>query len=68
LILPRCAQAAIENAEQSCSVEFGYPFSTIGAWILSRAIKGLSSQPNGSRAIISICADGGLGTVALLQS
>jgi hypothetical protein len=26
-----------------------------------------SSLPKGSRAIVSICADGGLGTVALLE-
>ena len=31
------------------------------------AIKELVSLPKGSRAIVSICADGGLGTVALLE-
>src|SRR3974390_1860772 len=28
----------------------------------------LAAMPQGSRAIVSICADGGLGTVALLQN
>jgi len=31
-------------------------------------VKELAASPKGSRAIVSICADGGLGTVALLQS
>jgi hypothetical protein len=28
----------------------------------------VSAMPKGSRAIVSICADGGLGTVALLEN
>ncbi len=47
------------------SVALGHPFGATGARILSQAIKELSSRPKGSRAIVSICADGGLGTVAL---
>jgi hypothetical protein len=35
---------------------------------LSQAIKELAALPKGSRAIVSICADGGLGTVALLEN
>src|SRR5246127_4038436 len=50
------------------SVALGHPFAATGARILSQAIKELAALPNGSRAIVSICADGGLGTVALLQS
>jgi acetyl-CoA C-acetyltransferase len=50
------------------SVALGHPFSATGARILSQAVKELAAMPAGSRAIVSICADGGLGTVALLQN
>ena len=50
------------------SVALGHPFGATGARILSQATKELASMPKGSRAVVSICADGGLGTVALLQS
>jgi acetyl-CoA C-acetyltransferase len=46
----------------------GHPFGATGARILSQAIKELSSRGPGKRAIVSICADGGQGTVALLES
>jgi acetyl-CoA C-acetyltransferase len=49
------------------SVALGHPFAATGARILSEAIKELAAMPQGSRAIVSICSDGGLGTVALLQ-
>ena len=49
------------------SVALGHPFGATGARILSQAIKELASRPSGARAIVSICADGGLGTVALLS-
>ena len=49
------------------SVALGHPFAATGARILSQAVKELATFPPGSRAIVSICADGGLGTVALLQ-
>jgi len=49
------------------SVALGHPFAATGARILSQAIKELAALPPGSRAIVSICADGGLGTVALLE-
>jgi acetyl-CoA C-acetyltransferase len=48
------------------SVPLGHPFAATGARILSQAVKELAAMPKGSRAIVSICADGGLGTVALL--
>jgi acetyl-CoA C-acetyltransferase len=48
------------------SVALGHPFGATGARILSQAVKQLSAMQSGSRAIVSICADGGLGTVALL--
>ena len=49
------------------SVALGHPFAATGARILSQAIKELAALPAGSRAVVSICADGGLGTVALLE-
>jgi acetyl-CoA C-acetyltransferase len=50
------------------SVALGHPFAATGARILSQAVKELATMPRGSRAIVSICADGGLGTVALLEN
>jgi acetyl-CoA C-acetyltransferase len=50
------------------SVALGHPFAATGARILSQAVKQLAGMPHGSRAIVSICADGGLGTVALLEN
>jgi acetyl-CoA C-acetyltransferase len=50
------------------SVALGHPFGATGARILSQAVKQLSTMPSGQRAIVSICADGGQGTVALLQA
>jgi acetyl-CoA C-acetyltransferase len=50
------------------SVALGHPFGATGARILSQAVKELASLPKGSRAIVSICADGGVGSVALLES
>jgi len=49
------------------SVALGHPFAATGARILSQAVKELAPMPAGSRAIVSICSDGGLGTVALLE-
>jgi len=50
------------------SVAIGHPFGATGARILSQAAKELAAMGPGKRAVVSICADGGLGTVALLQS
>jgi acetyl-CoA C-acetyltransferase len=50
------------------SVALGHPFGATGARILSQAVKELSSRAAGERAIVSICTDGGQGTVALLQT
>jgi acetyl-CoA C-acetyltransferase len=50
------------------SVALGHPFAATGARILSQAVKELAAMPTGSRAIVSVCADGGLGSVALLQT
>jgi acetyl-CoA C-acetyltransferase len=50
------------------SVALGHPFGATGARILSQAVKELALMPKRSRAIVSICADGGQGTVALLEN
>ena len=50
------------------SVAIGHPFGATGARILSQATKELVVMGTGKKAIVSICADGGLGTVALLES
>jgi acetyl-CoA C-acetyltransferase len=50
------------------SVALGHPFGATGARILSQAVKELAALGSGKRAIVSICADGGLGTVALLEA
>ncbi|MEO8523443.1 MAG: acetyl-CoA C-acyltransferase [Caldimonas sp.] len=50
------------------SVALGHPFGATGARILSQAIKELAGRPAGERAIVSICTDGGQGTVALLEA
>jgi len=50
------------------SVAIGHPFGATGARILSQAVKELAAMGTGRRAVVSICADGGLGTVALLES
>jgi acetyl-CoA C-acetyltransferase len=34
---------------------------------VSQAVKELAAMRPGARAIVSICADGGVGTVALLE-
>ncbi|MER9432511.1 hypothetical protein [Mesorhizobium sp. M0408] len=47
------------------SVAIGHPFGATGARDLSQAVKELWSRPVGSRAVISVCADGGQGAVAL---
>jgi acetyl-CoA C-acetyltransferase len=49
------------------SVAIGHPFGATGARILSQSVKELAAMPPGSRAIVSVCADGGEGTVALLE-
>jgi acetyl-CoA C-acetyltransferase len=50
------------------SVAIGHPFGATGARILSQAVKELAAMGAEKKAIVSICADGGLGTVALLES
>lgn len=49
------------------SVAIGHPFGATGARILSQVVKELAAYPSRSLAIVSICTDGGLGTIALLS-
>ncbi len=48
------------------SVALGHPFGATGARMLSQTAKELSET--GGLAVISICAAGGLGHVALLEA
>ncbi|MGD9881047.1 MAG: acetyl-CoA C-acyltransferase [Reyranella sp.] len=50
------------------STALGHPFGATGARIISQAVKELAAMPKGRRAIVSICADGGQGSVLLLES
>ena len=50
------------------SIAIGHPFGATGARIISQAIKELTQMGPGKKAVVSICADGGLGTVMLLES
>ncbi|MEI9990602.1 MAG: acetyl-CoA C-acyltransferase [Rhizomicrobium sp.] len=49
------------------SLALGHPFAATGARILSQAAKEMTAMPPGTRGIVSVCADGGQGTVALLE-
>ncbi|MEJ0041083.1 MAG: acetyl-CoA C-acyltransferase [Rhizomicrobium sp.] len=49
------------------SLALGHPFAATGARVLSQAAKELTAMPSGTRGIVSVCADGGQGTVALLE-
>ncbi len=50
------------------SVALGHPFGATGARILSQAARELAEEPAGTRGVVSICAAGGLGHVALLEA
>ena len=50
------------------SIALGHPFGATGARMLSQAAAELAAMPQGSRSIVSICAAGGLGHVALLEA
>jgi acetyl-CoA C-acetyltransferase len=50
------------------SVAIGHPFGATGARILSQSVKELAAMPAGTQAIVSICADGGQGSVVLIES
>ncbi len=50
------------------STAIGHPFGATGARIISQAVKELAAMAKGQRAIVSICADGGQGSVLLLEA
>ncbi|MFW6192079.1 MAG: acetyl-CoA C-acyltransferase [Gemmatimonadota bacterium] len=50
------------------SLALGHPFAATGARILSQAAAGLAEGPPGTKGVVSICAAGGLGHVALLEA
>ncbi len=50
------------------STALGHPFGATGARILSQAVKELAAMGSGKRAIVTICADGGQGSVVLLEA
>jgi acetyl-CoA C-acetyltransferase len=49
------------------TLALGHPFAATGARILSQAAKALAALPARARAVVSVCADGGQGAVALLE-
>lgn len=49
------------------SIALGHPFGATGARILSQAAQELLAMKGGALALVSVCADGGQGTVALLK-
>jgi len=50
------------------STALGHPFGATGTRIISQAVKELAAMAKGRRAIVSICADGGQGSVLLLEA
>ena len=49
------------------SIAIGHPFAATGARDLSQCVKELFAMRAGSRAVVSVCADGGQGVVVLLE-
>jgi acetyl-CoA C-acetyltransferase len=50
------------------SLALGHPFAATGARILSQTVRELAERPAGTKAVVSICAAGGLGHVALVEA
>ncbi len=50
------------------SIALGHPFGATGARILSQAAHELAGMDEGTRCVVSVCADGGLGAVTLLEA
>jgi len=50
------------------SISLGHPFGATGARLLSQTVRELADRPAGTRAIVSICAAGGLGHIAMLEA
>jgi acetyl-CoA C-acetyltransferase len=49
------------------SIAIGHPFAATGTRDLSQCVKELFAMSAGSRAVVSVCADGGQGVVVLLE-
>jgi len=67
--LDRAALGSIDRAKlnpKGSSVAIGHPFAATGARILATAAKQLAERGAG-RALISICAAGGMGVTAVLE-
>jgi acetyl-CoA C-acetyltransferase len=50
------------------SLAAGHPFAATGARIVATAAKELAARGSGSKALISVCAAGGQGYVAILEA
>ena len=50
------------------SISIGHPFGATGARIISQTLKQLHFAGENKKALISVCADGGLGAVMLLET
>lgn len=50
------------------SIAIGHPFGATGARITSQTLKQLHAAGANKKALISVCADGGLGTVLLIET
>ncbi|RRJ90813.1 thiolase family protein [Flavobacterium macacae] len=50
------------------SISIGHPFGATGARIISQTLKQLHLAGANKKALISVCADGGLGAVILLEN
>lgn len=50
------------------SIAIGHPFGATGARILSQTVKELHQLGKNKKAVISVCADGGLGAVVLIEN
>ncbi len=50
------------------SISIGHPFGATGARIISQTLKQLHFAGKNKKALISVCADGGLGAVLLIET
>ena len=50
------------------SISIGHPFGATGARIISQTLKQLHLAGKNKKALISVCADGGLGAVLLIET
>ena len=60
--------AVAAEQEYAATSHDGKPAGTFATRIISQAVNELATMPKGQRAIVSICADGGQGSVMLLES